>query len=140
MIDIDTSTEFGARVQRRLDNDRIIWLVTVDGRGTPQPSPVWFEWKEGKVLIFSQPNTGKLRNIERQSRVSLHFDGDEYGNDIIVLTGIATIDETQPRAVDLPRYLEKYGDGIESLGMTNQAFSDEYNVPVLVEPMKLRGF
>jgi len=140
MITIDTSTEFGARVQQHLENDPIIWLVTVDGKGTPQPSPVWFQWYEEKVLIFSQPNTAKLRNIERQPRVALHFDSDANGDKVVIMTGVATIDDSQPRAIDLPRYLEKYGDGIVSLGMTNTSFSDEYSVPILVEPLKLRGF
>ncbi|MCC6945637.1 MAG: TIGR03667 family PPOX class F420-dependent oxidoreductase [Thermomicrobiales bacterium] len=140
MIAIDTSTEFGARVQQHLDNDLIIWLVTVDGKGTPQPSPVWFQWHEEKVLIFSQPNTAKLRNIERQPRVALHFDSADNGDKVVIMTGLATIDTSLPRAIDLPPYLDKYGEGIVSLGMTNQSFSDEYNVPVLVDPLTLRGF
>jgi hypothetical protein len=39
---IDTAIPFGARVARRLQEERIIWLTTVRSNGTPQRSPVWF--------------------------------------------------------------------------------------------------
>jgi hypothetical protein len=38
---IDTSTKFGQRVAQRLEEERVIWLTTVDGQGIPQPRPVW---------------------------------------------------------------------------------------------------
>ena len=139
MITIDTSTDFGARVRQHLDNNRIIWLVTVDGAGTPQPSPVWFLSYEGGVLIFSQPNTAKVRNIERNPKVALHFDGDQYGGDIVIMTGVASIDHNLPPAVDLPDYLAKYLDGIQSINMTPQSFTDEYSVPILIDLQQLRG-
>jgi hypothetical protein len=41
-MEIDTSTEFGARATRHIDDDQIIWLTTVGPDGTPQPSPIWF--------------------------------------------------------------------------------------------------
>ena len=139
MITFDTSTAFGARVQKHLDDDRIVWLVTVDGAGTPQPSPVWFLSRNGEILIFSQPNTAKIRNIERNQKVALHFDGDEYGNDIIIMTGVARIDRDLPSAAELPDYLAKYMDGIESINMTGESFAAEYSVPILIDPQSLRG-
>ncbi len=139
MITIDTTTAFGARVQQHLDADQVIWLVTVDGAGTPQPSPVWFLPYTSGILIYSQPNTAKLRNIERNARVALHFDSDEYGNDVVIITGVASIDRSLPAAVEIPAYLEKYGDGIKSIDMTNQSFSDEFSVAILVDLQTLRG-
>lgn len=41
-ITIDRSSEFGARVLRRLEEDEIIWLTTGGKDGAPQPNPVWF--------------------------------------------------------------------------------------------------
>ena len=37
---IDTMTEFGARVERRLREEPVIWLTTVRDDLLPQPSPV----------------------------------------------------------------------------------------------------
>lgn len=39
---IDLTTEYGARVARRLQDEQVIWLTTVGRDGTPQPNPVWF--------------------------------------------------------------------------------------------------
>ena len=139
MITIDTSTTFGARAQLHLDNNQIIWLITVDGAGTPQPSPVWFIPHGDGILVYSQPHTAKIRNIERNGRVALHFDGDDHGNDITIITGVATIDRSLPAAVDLPAYLQKYDGGIKSINMTYQSFADEFSVPIFVEPIAIRG-
>src|SRR5918992_1573107 len=56
-IKIDTSTEFGVQVQRRLADERIGWLTTVRPDGMPQPAPVWFHWDGETLLIF----TGEAR-------------------------------------------------------------------------------
>jgi hypothetical protein len=42
-FEIDTSTAFGADVIRRLDDQKLAWLTTVDSTGTPQPNPVRFQ-------------------------------------------------------------------------------------------------
>ena len=91
-MEIDTSTDFGARAARHLEDDRIIWLATVGPDGTPQPSPVWFLWDGDTVLIYSQPSTPKLRNIEQHPRVSLHFNCTPSGGDVVILTGDASVD------------------------------------------------
>ena len=140
MIDIDISTPFGKRVHDRLQQDRIVWLVTVDGAGTPQPSPVWFYWTGEWIVIYSQPDTPKLRNIARNARVAVHFDGDAYGNDIVVMTGSAVVDESNPAANSVPAYIAKYHDGIQSFGMTNESFAQDFRVPIRFTPEKLRGY
>jgi PPOX class probable F420-dependent enzyme len=68
---IDTTTAFGARVARRLEDERIIWLVTVDPQQTPQPLPVWYWWDGHRFLMYSQPDTFKLRNIAHNPRVGI---------------------------------------------------------------------
>jgi PPOX class probable F420-dependent enzyme len=88
---LDTSTEFGRRAERRLREERIIWLVTVRRNGMPQPLPVWFLWEGDTVLIFTRPGTQKLANLEHNPKAALHLDGDGRGGDIIVLEGEAQI-------------------------------------------------
>ncbi|MBI2997646.1 MAG: pyridoxamine 5'-phosphate oxidase family protein [Deltaproteobacteria bacterium] len=53
---LDFSTRFGWHVNRRLRQEKIIWLTTVDSNNTPQPRPVWFHWDGQTVLIFSEKN------------------------------------------------------------------------------------
>ena len=87
---IDTTTPFGERAERRLRDDKVAWLTTTSGDGTPQPVPVWFLWDGGdSFLIYSRPGTAKLRNIGERPRVSLHLDGNGQGGDIVVVLGDA---------------------------------------------------
>jgi PPOX class probable F420-dependent enzyme len=138
-MQLDTSSEFGARVARRLADDKIGWLTTVSPDGTPQPSPVWFLWNGQTALIYSQPNTPKLRHIAANPRVSLHLDGDGQGGDIVILTGEARVAEATPPAHQLPEYLAKYASGIASIGMTPEGFAGAYSVPIRLTPRRLRG-
>jgi PPOX class probable F420-dependent enzyme len=138
-VEIDTTTDFGARVARHLAEDMVVWLTTVGPDLTPQPSPVWFHWDGETALIFSQPGTPKLRNIEMHPRVSLNFRGDATGGDIVILTGDAWIDFDAAPASAQPNYIEKYTGELAGIGMTPDAFAQAYSVPVRVRPTWLRG-
>ena len=136
---LDTSTEFGARVERRLRDERIIWMTTVGPDRTPQPSPVWFHWDGQAFLVYSRPDTPKLRNIGANPRVALNLDGDGRGGDIVVLTGDARIDPSAPPADAVPDYVVKYREAITRIGMTPESFAQAYSVAVRMTPTGLRG-
>lgn len=138
-MEIDTSTEFGTRVERRLLEERIIWLVTTDSKGAPQPSPVWFIWDGKTAMMYSQPNTPKLRNIKASPRVSLHFNSDEYGGDVVVFSAEASIEPDAQPCNLVPTYVEKYADGMTSISMTPESFAAAYSVPVRLRLTGLRG-
>ena len=138
-ITLDHSTEFGSRVHDRLNYERIAWLTTVDANGRPQPVPIWFFWDGDTVLIYSQPDQFKVRNIARSPLVSLHFDSNARGGDVVVFAATAEIDESMPKAIDHQAFLEKYHTGLLSIGMTNEAFSETYNVPIVLTLDKVRG-
>lgn len=136
---IDTNTEFGQRVARRLAEERIAWLTTIDSNGNPQPRPIWFLWDGGTFLIYSRPGTAKLRHIAERPQVALHLDGDGLGGDIVVFTGQAEIDSAAPPADHAPAYVAKYRPGFARIGMTPAEFAASYSVALRVTPLKLRG-
>jgi PPOX class probable F420-dependent enzyme len=138
MLDIDTSTRFGARAERRLAAETVGWLVTVDPSGTPQPTPVWFLRSGDDLLICSQPKTAKLRNLAANPRAALNLNSTETGGDVVVITGTGTVDRLSPD--ELAAYNEKYGSHIEGLGMTNEGFHADYSVVIRIAADKLRGF
>jgi PPOX class probable F420-dependent enzyme len=136
---IDPATEFGKRVLKRLDREWIIWLVTVRADGTPQPSPVWFIWEQQSFLVYSQPDTPKLRNIERNPKVALHFDGDGRGGDIVTFSGEAEVAPDAPPADQVPAYVAKYDEAIKRIGMNPEYFAKGYSVAIRIRPTLLRG-
>ncbi len=138
-MQIDTTTDFGKRVERRLCEETIVWLTTVRRDGTPQPTPVWFLWDGESVLMYSRPNQQKERNIAHNPRVALHFDGDGHGGDIIVLTGEAKIVTDAPPAANNATYTEKYAEPIKQIGMDAASFAAAYSVAIRIMPTDMRG-
>jgi len=144
----DPSTPFGERVAHRLREDHVIWFTTVDAKGTPQPNPVWFLWEEATstVLMYSQPVAKRLAHIQQNPRVSLNFEGDEYGDDIIIIIGEARVSPDAPPADEIPALVEKYRAAIariygasDEMEMAKQ-FASSYSVAIRIYPEKIRGF
>ena len=137
-IDLDTNTAFGKRVSERLEQELIVWLTTINTAGAPVPIPVWFLWDNESFLIYSQPGTPKLRNIAANPKVSLHFNSDDTGDDIVVVSGNATTSD-DPRADAVSEYIAKYRGLIADYDWTPESFASDYSVPIRVTPTRLRG-
>jgi PPOX class probable F420-dependent enzyme len=136
----DRSTAFGARVEQRLKDSLVIWLTTVKPDGTPEPNPVWFLWENSSILIYSQPAAFKVRNLTQNPKVSLHFDTDPEGSEVIVFTGEANIDQTAPKADQHLAYLKKYRQGIADINMDPESFANDFSIAVRIKPLRLRGY
>src|SRR3954454_558047 len=90
---IDEGTEFGARVARRLREEQIAWVTTVTSpMGAPLPRPVWFVWDAAEAVLVYSRRGARIRNIQANPRVTLSFDGDGRGGDIVVLSGRAAVE------------------------------------------------
>lgn len=140
MFTIDTSSDFGKRIARQLDDEKVLWLTTVAKSGTPAPKPVWYLWHDGQILVGSQPGTAKVQHVVSRPRVSLNFNATHTGGDVGVLTGDAVIDDNGLTPEELAAYNAKYADDITRLGMTPDQFHASYSVLVRITPDNLRGF
>lgn len=136
----DIHTRFGERVARRLRSEVVIWLTTVGADGTPQPNPVWFIADGARILIYSRADAARLANIRRNPRVSLHFDGDGRGGNIVVLAGRATILSDQPLAHQVPEYMAKYESMAVRVSGDVARFGAQYPVAIRVDLDRVRGF
>ena len=63
----DAATAFGQRVRTRLQNDTVIWIVTVGADGRPQPNPVGIcrdgDADSTEFVIYSRPDSHRLRHL-----------------------------------------------------------------------------
>jgi PPOX class probable F420-dependent enzyme len=100
--------------------------------------PVWFLWEGDTFLVYSRPDTAKLRNIERNPRVALHLDGNGRGGDIVVVAGEASL-SGDPPADQVPAYVEKYAELIDRNGWTPHTFASDYSVPIRIAVRRIRG-
>lgn len=137
----DPSTPFGERVRHRLRTELVIWFTTVGADGTPQPNPVWFLWDEGdSVLVYNRRDAHRLAHVEQRPRVSLHFDGNGRGGDIVVFRGEARLSDAEPPPHALPAYRDKYEQHMLRVRASLEAFSDAYPVALRVQIGGVRGF
>lgn len=135
---IDESTARGRKAALRLAEDPVIWLTTVDGRGQPQTSPVWFLYADGEFLVYSLPGTPRSANITRNPRVALNLDGNGRGGDIVTIEGEARLDPAAPPSSEVPAYQAKYRSFIERNGWTPESFARDYPIPIRVRPTRIR--
>jgi PPOX class probable F420-dependent enzyme len=137
---IDFTSEFGQRVRKRLETEQIIWITTVFPDSTPQPNPVWFYWDGESILIYTRPGSIKLKNLTRNPRVSLNFEGaTATGGDVVIFHGIAQLEPETP--AQHPGYAEKYATiALEEWKVTMQDLFKEYSILIRITLEKVRGF
>ncbi|WP_066903134.1 TIGR03667 family PPOX class F420-dependent oxidoreductase [Millisia brevis] len=128
------------RVTQRLNDEQIIWLTTVTGAGAPVPTPVWFLRSGDQILVFSQPDTGKLKHTAANSRVALNLNSNDTGGDIAVLTGAAVVDPAGPTDAEWEAYAKKYAWGFPAIGSSPEKFRGDYSVLLRITPDKVRSW
>ncbi len=137
---LDVTTEWGQHAEQRLRSDIIAWLTTVGSEGRPYTVPVWFLWEGKTILIFSQPHMQKVRNLRKNSRITLALDDTKNGEDVVIIEGTAELLDTATQSVVSPAYVEKYGAIIQSMGWTPEAMAADYSQPIRVTPTKFRSW
>ncbi len=137
---LDVTTEWGRHAEQRLRSDIIAWLTTVGSDGRPYTVPVWFLWEGETILIFSQPQKQKIRNLRKNARVTLALDDSKQGEDVVIVEGTAELIEDPNMSVILPAYVEKYGAIIQSMGWTPESMAADYSQGIRVTPTKFKSW
>lgn len=127
------------RVAGELDRDLVGWLTTVTPSGQPQSSIVWFLKDRNDLLIYSRPDTAKLRNIASNPRVSFLLHSDRYGHSVITMEGEAAIVNDPVPASDVPEYVAKYRERMDEYRWTPESFAADYSVLIRVTVTRLRA-
>jgi PPOX class probable F420-dependent enzyme len=134
--------ERGSEVAERLVSTPVAWLTTVRADGQPQSSYIWFHFDGDDLLVFSEPTTGKVRNVRANPKVSFHLDGDGRGGQVLtidaeaeILTG-DVIDTDRVRA-----YLAKYDQAIRTqLHSTPEQIHAQFNTALRIIPSRVRSW
>jgi PPOX class probable F420-dependent enzyme len=85
-------------------------------------------------VLFSEPSSHKVRNIAHPRVVTLHFNSDPGGGDVVVITGEASASDERSM-LQFPDYLDKYNDEVTgALGTTADALARTYNVCIRIHP------
>ena len=103
---LNLTDEQAAALGDRLQTESIVWITTVTADGQPQSSPVWFLWADGNMLVYAQPRSWKVRNIQANPRVSLHLNSDDAGGQIATFEGTAVVSESSRPVNEDEAYLD----------------------------------
>ncbi len=127
-------------VETRLRSNNIAWLTTVRPNGRPETAPVWFLVRDDDtILVYSQPDKLKLRNIATNPQVALSLDVTDLGRDVIRIDGTARRAEGHPPANEVSQYVAKYAERIGAMFGTADRFAEAFSAAVLITPTRLRA-
>ena len=124
--------------REHLADDVVGWLTTVAADGTPQSSVISFLWEGETILVYSQPDTPKLRNIARSPLVSFNLQSDPYGDHLLVIEGIASEDRAVPRLDEHETYIAKYREPLKHWEMGEEATARDFSVPIRITARRVR--
>jgi PPOX class probable F420-dependent enzyme len=139
-FEFDPADDIHARTLSRLESEQIAWLGTTGRDGYPHAVPVWFLWRDGRSLIFSEPNTAKVRNLRADGRAVLHLEAGDDHEQLAVLRGTAVL-SPQPTVEWLEsvgdEYAQKYRGGLIGVKMTLPEMAARYSVVIEITPLQL---
>ena len=130
--------ELTKQAERRLTADEVAWLTTVTPQGKPLPRPVWFVWDGQAIVVYSMNGAARLRYIEHNPQVTVHFNSDG-GGDVLVISGTAQRLPDAPKPSQFPGLLDKYGPVIERMRQTPAWYDDNYGEAILITPERTWG-
>jgi PPOX class probable F420-dependent enzyme len=138
---LDPANPKGAWARQHLASDIVGWLTTVAPDGTPQSSVVAFLWDGAEIVVYSRPDTPKVRNIAANPRVAFHLQSDPYAlHHSLSLEGIATPDPSLPPQDQVAAYMDKYGAALAHWGMDPAATAREFSLAIRIRPTRIRAF
>ncbi len=103
-------------IQRYLDEKEVAVLAVLAPGGGPLATPMWFVHDEEHVAMVSVDGLAKVRNLERDPRVSVVAEGGERGAiNGVVLEGQVRFVDGEERLEWGRRFRDKYVPDIERL-------------------------
>ena len=124
-------------VDERLREDLILWLGSVRPDGRPHLVYVFFLWDGKHILIFSEPTSQKIHNVQHNSNVTLALDGTKNGEDMVILEGKAELLHDPAVNPTLPAYAAKYDSLLKRVGLTPEAMAAVYSQALLIIPTRV---
>ena len=129
---------FSDKTRRRLEDEVVIWMTTVNAKGQPQTSVVWYWWDGSDFLIYSLDPSSRVRNLTNNPHVSLNLDGNGRGGDEVTIEGLASIDPEAPTAAEMGEYVAKYRHRMDRGWDGPEGFASKYPTAIRVRPTGVR--
>ncbi len=133
-----------AKALGMLEHDLIAWFATTAADGGLRAVPVWFFWDDGRVVVMSEPKTGKVAAVRRGAPVLLHLQaGGPYGDDVVILHGTAEIaDESMSTWLEENReaFVAKYAAAIADYGTPVDDIAEKFSTVIVFTPERIQAW
>ncbi|MEL6310153.1 MAG: PPOX class F420-dependent oxidoreductase [Chloroflexota bacterium] len=115
-------------------------LSTINPDGTPHTMPIWYEWRNGEIVVSTQVIQRKVKNMQRDPRVTILIDTCEFPYKGAMIYGEATLEHEGAMHKRISIF-ERYFGTRERAEEYAQALADKWE-PVLVriKPTKIISF
>jgi PPOX class probable F420-dependent enzyme len=134
---LDLTNPKHAYIDKRLRENRILWLASVRPDGRPHLVYVFFLWDGKHILIFSEPTSQKIRNVQHNPHVILGLDETREGEDMVILEGRAELLDDPAVNPTLPAYAAKYDAELQRVGLTAEAMAAVYSQALRITPTRV---
>jgi PPOX class probable F420-dependent enzyme len=134
MLDLTQARD--AHINERLRSEPIIWLGTTRPDGRPHLVPVWFLWENPTILIFSQPDNQKIRNLRNNSSVTLALNAIDQGDDVVMIEGRAELVDDPTLKATAAAYAQKYDALLKRMGSTAEEMATSYSQAIRITPTR----
>lgn len=115
------------------DGPRFCVLSTINADGTPQQSVMWFEPRDGVIMMNTEISRLKLRNLKRDPRASICI---EDGYRYVMISGAVTLDDEQDTAhADIYALARRYTPGFKD--GDSPEFGQQHRVTILLSVDKI---
>jgi PPOX class probable F420-dependent enzyme len=135
---LDLSDPRQAGIAERLQQEEFAYFTTVRPDGRPHTVPVCFVWDGGTILIFSQPNNIKIRNLRQNPHVSLALDNYGHNNTPVVVEGTAALVDEPGVEFMMSAYVAKYTALSERIGTPMERLAPVFTQAIRITPTKIR--
>ncbi len=101
---------FDDRARRLLDAKNFATIATLNPDGSPHTSLVWFQREDDTIVISATDRRRKVRNLQRDPRVSVNVYNLAHPYESIDVRGTATVTEDPERTLSKAlshRYLDE---------------------------------
>ena len=141
---LDMNDPGQARIAERLRHELYAYFITVRPDGRPHAVPVCFLWEDSSILIFSIPESIKVRNLRQNPHVTLALDsfGDSESDYFsVIVEGRAELVDEPGLDMTYPPYAAKHAALSERLFGTSippEQFMRMYSQVIRLTPTKMR--
>lgn len=109
-------------------------LATLNKSGSPQLTPVWYMYDEGKLIVNTAADRVKYRNILRDQRVALLMD-EEYR--YVTISGRARVAKERDAHKDIETLAIRYTGEERGRKAARERYSKQERVSIEIVPRRV---